>query len=242
MSDYLSDEEQLAKLKSWWDENGRSTIAGLVIVAAAAIGWRWYDAHREDAAAAASDLFEEFLASEGETRQVVAARLSAEAPGTAYEAFMLMHLAHGALDAGDYEAAEEHLQAAVEAAPEPVLADLARIRLARVQQQRDRPERALQTLGAVRGEGYRPQVAELKGDIHMARGERREAHEAYLAAQAAGEGGARPVLAMKVADTADALSQGPADQPASPGAGNSQGEREASADGAGSQDDDAGGD
>jgi predicted negative regulator of RcsB-dependent stress response len=48
-------------------------------------------------------------------------------------------------------------------------------------------------------------VQELKGDIHMTRGERALAHEAYSAALAeAGEDAQRPLLKLKVSDTADA--------------------------------------
>lgn len=221
MSDYLNDDEQLARLKSWWDENGTSTIAGLVIVIVATVGWRWYGEHRDESIARASDLYEEFLAAEGEQREALAARIGEEAAGSAYETFELMNSARTAMDAADYQAAGEHLERAVDAAPEPVLADLIRIRLARVQLQLDRSDAAMQTLGAVRGEGYRSLVAELKGDIHMARGERRLAHEAYLAAQAdAGERGPRPMLAMKVADTADALSEDVGEAPVdAPGGG-----------------------
>ena len=37
MSDYLTDEEQMARLKSWWDENGRSLVIGLVLVIGATV-------------------------------------------------------------------------------------------------------------------------------------------------------------------------------------------------------------
>ena len=45
MSDYLTDEEQVAKLKSWWDENGVSVIVTLVLVVAGVVGWRWYESY-----------------------------------------------------------------------------------------------------------------------------------------------------------------------------------------------------
>ena len=64
---------------------------------------------------------------------------------------------------------------------------------------------ALAMLGQVKSIGLRSHVQELKGDIHMARGERALAHEAYSAALAeAGQQATRPLLKLKVADTADA--------------------------------------
>lgn len=206
MSDYLTDEEQVAKLKTWWDENGVSVIVTLVLVVAGVVGWRWYGNYQESRVARVSDLYEEFLASEGEARDAAAASIAGEAPDSAYQALVMLRRSHEAVDSGDYAAAESFLQGAVESAPEPVLADVARIRLARVQQQLERSDDALETLAGVLGEGYRSQVAEMKGDIHLARGERAQAHEAYTAALAAVVSGqTRPLLEMKAADTADAV-------------------------------------
>lgn len=206
MSDYLTDEEQMARLKSWWDENGTSTIVALVLVIAGIAGWRWYGDYRADAIAKASDLYQEFLVSQGVARDTIAAKIASEVPDTAYHALALMHLARDAIGNGDYDVAGEHLQHAISAAPRPVLADVARLRLATVQQQGDRSDAALRTLGAVRGEGFRSHVAELKGDIHLARGERLLAHESYTAAFT-GETNQnrRPILEMKIADTADSI-------------------------------------
>ena len=57
----------------------------------------------------------------------------------------------------------------------------------------------------MKGGGFRAQVLELKGDIHLVRDERELAHEAYVAAAAElNEGEQMPLLEMKVADTANA--------------------------------------
>ena len=206
MSDYLTDEEQVARLKSWWAENGTSTIVGLVLVVAGASGWRWYDGYRADEIAKASDLYQEFLVSEGDARETMATTIASEVPDTAYHTFALMHLARDAVANHDYDGANQHLRDAVSAAPRPELADVARLRLARVQQQGDRSDAALQTLGAIRGDGFRSHVAELKGDIHLARGERLLAYESYTAALASETNQSRhPILEMKVADTADSM-------------------------------------
>jgi predicted negative regulator of RcsB-dependent stress response len=204
VSDYLTDEEQLARLKSWWAENGTATIVGLVLVIAGVSGWRWYDGYRADAMVQASDMYQEFLNSEGDDRETIATSIASEIPDTAYHTFTLMHLARDAVADRDYDVANQHLQDAISAAPQPELADIARLRLARVQQQAKRSDAALQTLGAIRGDGFRSHVAELKGDIHLARGERSLAHESYTAALASETNQSRhPILEMKVADTVD---------------------------------------
>ena len=48
MSEYLDEEEQIARLKSWWDENGTSVLVGIGIAVAGIVGWNWYGSHTED--------------------------------------------------------------------------------------------------------------------------------------------------------------------------------------------------
>ncbi len=205
MSDYLTDEEQLARLKTWWDENGLMLVTVIILSISGFVGWRWYDDYRSEAIAQASDLYQDFLAAEGEERATIVRTIEREAPATSYHALVLLQQAQESIDVEDYGDAESQLRLAIEVAPEQILVDLASLRLARVLQQLDRSDDALRVLATVRGEGYRTQVAELKGDIHIARSERALAHEAYSAALAdLGDGVQRPLLEMKVADTADA--------------------------------------
>lgn len=205
MSDYLSDEEQLARLKSWWEENGRWLIAAVVLGITGVVGWRWYDSSKNEQIAAASGLYADYRAAQGEAREAAAETIRAEIPDTAYAALVFMQEAGEQAQAEDWEAAEGSLKQALAAAPEATLGDLVRIRLARVLVQRDLSDEALEVLSAVRGEGYRPVVAELKGDILLARGERAAAHEAYQSAlENLEDGTQKPLLELKAADTADA--------------------------------------
>ncbi|MFB3079477.1 MAG: YfgM family protein [Lysobacterales bacterium] len=205
MSDYLTDEEQIAKLKAWWEENGTGLVVGLILVIGGVVGWRWYDGYRTEQIESASTLYEEFLVSEGEVREQFAASIDAQIPDTSYQVFTLLHRAHTAAEEADFATTEALLVRAVAAAPDVLLADVARLRLAKVLQQGDRSDDALVVLGAIRGEGFRSHVAELKGDIHLTRGETVLAHEAYSAALVElSEGEVRPMLEMKAADTAGA--------------------------------------
>ncbi|MCZ6640179.1 MAG: tetratricopeptide repeat protein [Gammaproteobacteria bacterium] len=205
MSDYLTDEEQVAKLKAWWDDNGTSLIVVLILTIGGWFGWQYYDEYQTEQIETASKLYEEFLASEGEDRARLASSIDEKIPATSYQAFALLHRAHAAAEEADFATTEALLMQAVEAAPDAKLADVARLRLARVLQQGDRSDEALAVLGAIRGEGFRSHVAELKGDIHLTRGETALAHEAYSAALGElSDGEVRPMLEMKAADTASA--------------------------------------
>jgi len=209
VSDYLTDEEQMARLKTWWEQYGRALVAALVLGVAGVIGWRWYDDTRQVDIAAASDLYADYLDTEGEAREQFARNIAEQIPESAYHSLVLMRSARDSVAAEDFEMAETHLRSALAAADSDVLNDLINVRLAKVLQQRDKADEALQTLAQVRGEGFRPVVAELKGDIHLSRGERALAHESYKSAL---EGVAdvqrstqRALLELKVLDTADSV-------------------------------------
>jgi predicted negative regulator of RcsB-dependent stress response len=205
VSDYLTDEEQLDKLRKWWEENGLMTVGAVVLAVVGVIGWNWYGEHSAETIARASDLYADYMEAEGTERETIEATLAAEHPDSVYRVFVLLRDAKAEADNENPEAALSILTEALVLVDEEALADVVRMRIARLQQELDQSDAALNTLSQVRSLGLRSQVQELKGDIHMARGERSLAHEAYSAAlaEAADEAG-RPLLKLKVADTADA--------------------------------------
>ena len=205
MSDYLTEEEQLERLKRWWRENGVFLMVGTALVVSGVVGWRWYQASALTGREAASDLYEDYLAAGAEERTALAEQVDGGMPGTSYQAFVLLHQANEAMQSGDVEAAIGALGGIVDADVREPLRDVARIRLARLHQQLGDSEAALAVLAEVRGEGFRWQAQELKGDIHLAGGERGRAHDAYASAlREAGDELNLPILEMKANDTAPA--------------------------------------
>lgn len=203
MSEYLSEEEQIARMKSWWDTNGTSVIVAVVVGVVAIVGWRWYGGYTVEQAEEAARSYAAYQTADEADKVAAAARLATEHGGSAYHAFVLFDQARTALADGEPAAAESHLVEIVDGAADPLLTDLARIRLAKVQQQLDRSSEALATLDGLRSEGYRSWALEAKGDIHMARDEVQQAHEAYQAASdSLLEGEVRPILEMKLNNAA----------------------------------------
>ncbi len=204
MSEYLTDEEQVARLRAWWQEHGTSLVVMVVLVVAGVAAWRWYQGHEQTRVLTASDLYAKFLDAKGDARDTVAARIIDQGKGTAYPTFVLLQQAQTAVDDGKASEAEPLLRKAVDLASGEELADLARLRLARLLFQADKGDEAFDVLNRIRGEGYLSVAAELQGDIHLARGERKLAHESYTTALSHVQpGDQRPVLEMKIADTAD---------------------------------------
>jgi len=56
-----TDEEQVEKLKKWWEENGRAVITGLVLGVVGLFGYRYWVDQREATAEAASIHFTEMV-------------------------------------------------------------------------------------------------------------------------------------------------------------------------------------
>ncbi len=210
MAEYLSEEEQIARLQSWWAEWGKLVVAVGVAAIVGFAGWQWYQNDRAVTISEASDAYAAYIdAAPGSAgADALAADLAERWPNSSYAALMELREAALAADDGDYEAAEEHLDRAAGAAPDRLLKDVALIRHARVLHQLERTDAALAALSQVRSEGYRALVAELKGDIHMAAGERELARESYQAAtDLLGDGDERPILAIKLADASGVIGE-----------------------------------
>ncbi len=203
MSEYLSDEEQMARMKSWWDEYGTSVIAGVVIAVVGLVGWQWYGSHSKQQTAAAAELYSAYLDGDAAQQQQIVQQLAAEHPGGGYHSLTLFDQARQAVEGGDLAAAAERLKTVVSTSDHSLLVDLARLRLARVQHGLDQTGEALALLTGIKHEGYRALALETKGDIHMSEGEVEVAHQAYAAAvEALADGDDRPLLKMKLDNTA----------------------------------------
>jgi len=203
VSEYLSEEEQIARMKSWWDENGMGLIISVVVAVAAIVGWRWYDGYTEEQSFEASRAYAAFQQADSAERAQAALVLAQEHAGSAYHVFALFGQAQDALGERDLQAAEGYLAQVIQVGDDALLQDLAKVRLAKVQQSLDRSSEALQTLASISNEGYRAWGLETKGDIHVARGELELAHAAYQAAlETLDEGDQRPILEMKLNNVA----------------------------------------
>ncbi len=65
MSEYLEEEEQIAKLRSWWSEYGVTVIVAVVLSVLAIVGWRWYDSHKQTQAYEGAKAYATYQAAQG---------------------------------------------------------------------------------------------------------------------------------------------------------------------------------
>ncbi|MCP4485885.1 MAG: tetratricopeptide repeat protein [Gammaproteobacteria bacterium] len=178
-----TDEEQVEKLKKWWQENGRSVVAGVIIGVGGLFGYRYWVEYQteiaEQASAHFSDMVEALEASKIAQASDQAEILIAEFSGTEYAIMARFALARTFVEAGEFGKAAEQLQQIVGTTDNQALGYLARKRLAAVQLQMSQPEKALSTLAIEFPEQFSAAVEELKGDIYTAQGKSGEAADAY---------------------------------------------------------------
>jgi predicted negative regulator of RcsB-dependent stress response len=205
VDDYLTDKEQVDRLRQWWRENGWFLIGGVALGGLAIYGYGQYFAYRATQSEQAHALYamvkEE--ADRGDTADAATrfAEMRAEFPDNAYTHQAAMLLASAEVVTAPDDAAEK-LRFTMEHSDDSELAMVARLRLARILAYRDRDEEALGVLSVPEPGQFAGRIAEIKGDIHAANGETDAARTAYLEAMVApgAELLDRGFLQMKLSD------------------------------------------
>jgi predicted negative regulator of RcsB-dependent stress response len=180
-----TEDQQVERIKEFWDEHGKGIIAGLVIGFAIFYGWRYYDAKVLADKEAMSDQFTQVmtaLASDNDTATVDAqAFLQANSSNT-YAHLAALELARKAVEAGDLATAVIALQSVRDNAKGALkaVADVRQARVLNAQGQHDAALAAIASTNSV--EGFNVLVLELRGDILLAKGDSAGARAAYQAA------------------------------------------------------------
>ncbi len=178
-----TDEEQVEKLKKWWQENGRSVIAGVVIGVGGLFGYRFWVDYQNTVAEEASLHFDEMVQALENNKydavQIRANNLLTDYSSTEYAILARLALARLHVDKGEFEKAGEQLQQVVGTVDKQPLGYLARKRLATVQLQMSLTDKALTTLAVDFPPEFGAGIDELKGDIYTEQGKTAEAAESY---------------------------------------------------------------
>ena len=166
MEEYLSDKEQVERLRAWWRENGWFLIGGVAIGLLAIYGYRQYFAYQDRQGEAAGALYAAVKeAVEGDDTAAAEVRfgeLKAEYPDHVYthQAALLMARAE-VVSAPD--AAAEKLRETMEQSDDPELAMIARLRLARLLAYREQYDEALKLLEVDVPGQFAGRISEIEG-------------------------------------------------------------------------------
>lgn len=191
VDEYLSEREQADQLKYWLRENWVWLVAGVVLGLGGVFGYRWWNAHQTARSQEAEQQFSAMLDALGRNQREeglqIASKITGEYADTPYADQTLLVLARLDIESGDLDAAATTLKRVMDTTRDPELALVAGLRLARVQLAKGSHDEALATLDSVQNPAVAARVAELRGDVMLARGESAAALEAYRQAETAAQ-------------------------------------------------------
>lgn len=198
MSDFLSDEEQSERLRSWVGRYGLWVVLLIFLGISAYFSFEYFSEQRRIDSENSTALLKQFFDAEDEARSQILQEIEATFPESTSHILALMTEAGSLFEAGQNDEARKLLEKAMSLSPNALLADLARIRLARAFRDINDGAAALVVLSAVKGAGYRSLALELTGDIYFSEKKIPEAFEAYdRALESLREGERRPLLELK---------------------------------------------
>ncbi|MFK7732943.1 MAG: YfgM family protein [Pseudomonadales bacterium] len=197
VDEYRTDEEQIEAIKSWWDENGKSTLFTVVLAIGATFGWQQWQTSKQETLEAASTQYQQLLsvsqtaertASQSATAEHLVEDIKKNWPKTTYAHFAALQAAKMNVQENDLEGAQQQLQWVIDNnAPEPAITAIARLRLARVVFAEKGAEEALAVIDNVETGPYKALYAEFRGDLHDELGHLDLAEQQYsLAKDASG--------------------------------------------------------
>ena len=191
MESYRTEEEQVEALKKWWDENGRGTIAAIIVALGVGFGWQGWKGYQEGQGEAASERYQALLQAlsevQGEDDVAAAANIAGQIKTdharSSYAQFAALHLARMAALEGDLAGAEAELRWVLGRADKGSDSyQLAQLRLARVLASAGDAEQALSILDGADAGAYQSAYSVARGDAMLMLGRAEEARLAYAQA------------------------------------------------------------
>ena len=178
----FEEQERLAELKAWWEDN-RMYVFGAAAAAVIAFGgWKGWQAWqvRQDEEAAQLFLPVQEAQRTADPKKIGAAaeKVIAAQPGSFHASQAGLIAAKAAFEAGNLEDARKHLEWVMNKGAD-VHRGVARVRLAAVLLEQKKHEEALKVLDGNNEPGFAALVADMRGDVMLAQGRMDEARAAY---------------------------------------------------------------
>ncbi len=219
MSEYLSEKEQWEQIRTWVRENGLWVVAGVALAAVGLQGWRWWQAHLDERGIRASAAYTRMIEAleKGDRTQafVRLGELERDYPSSPYADQGKLLAARVYVESKELDKAAHELETVMNNSKDHELALVARMRLARIEIARGKPDEALATLNAAEPGAFAARYHEVRGDAYYAKGDKVAALKEYRGAAGNPELGDAALLDLKIADlAADAPPAGAATAPA----------------------------
>lgn len=207
----MTEEEQIAQLKDWWQRNGKPLLTGAALALAIVVGWQAWQHFQKTQAQGGGGLYQQLLettltpSGQPDAGKVIelADKLKSEYAGSAYAQYASLFVAKVAVDNAKLDDAVAELEPLVKKPVDATIGELARQRLARVLAAQGKVEDGLKLLEGDVEKAWLASREELKGDLLVQLGRGDEAHAAYQKAKdSLAEDAAVGGLQMKLDDLA----------------------------------------
>jgi len=199
------DYEQEQLIKEWLNKNWLTIVAGIALGIGGLWGYgQWQMSKTKNIQAAANDFvqIEQLLLLDEVTEaQQMITDYEAKYGANIYVVKARLMVAGKLVEQGDVAAAKNQYQILIDVKPEKSIAEMARLRLARLLVSEGDYTAALTHLDKVQSNAYQTIVEEIIGDVYLAQGDTSKAKDAYQLALNEGEGySGRQIVEMKLAD------------------------------------------
>ena len=174
-----SEEEQVDKIKKWWNSNGKQIIAGAVIGLVGVFGWNYYNDYQDNQALNARSLYLNYAADSNNVDAYN--KLINEYPSSSYTDQATLLMAKYLFDAGSYSLALDAIKPLI-SNQSIIISSTAVLRAASIYLQLGQHDEALSTLNIESGEGFSGLIYNLTGDVYLDLGNSDEAKKYYLLA------------------------------------------------------------
>lgn len=189
VEDYLTDRDQEEALRNWWRENWKWILAGVALGLGLLAGWQYWQTYQAQRADHAAKLYQRFQSALTGKDPEQAGRLLTDLAGdhevSAYTQQGRLLLAKHHADAGKFDEAVKQLQLVVDTSRDEELAQIARVRVARLLIQQGKHDEALKVLDIAKAGAFAGLTREVRGDALVAKGDIEGARAEYAAALAA---------------------------------------------------------
>lgn len=172
IDELLDEHEQSERVLAWLRRNGAALIGGVALGLAAIAGWNWWQGEQLRRAAAGAGEYQAAVDAI-EAGDAKAETLVKALPASTYAALASLRLASSQVEAGKRDAAIATLRAI--GVDDPAMKALVDARLARVLIDAKQADAALKLLAG----RDTAMASEIRGDAHLALGQREQARKAY---------------------------------------------------------------
>lgn len=183
MSVYMTEEEQLATIKKWWDKYSNILTLVLSLLLLVFAGFKYWSWHQEKIIAQASTAYEHLMLAfsnqDNKGIRSYANQLVSDYGQTVYADAAHLALAKLEVNKEHYDKALKSLSHVAKRSKIGALRQVAKLRMARLLTAQKVYDKALVELSVLDDKVYMPLVSELKGDIFAATGQYQQAMKSY---------------------------------------------------------------